>query len=160
MEIVIRELNQTDNDDIFAIYCSDTVIENSTQIPFLTKEDVKALFDGDTRKTVVAESQGRVIGHVSLFLKTKAREKHAADLAIAVHPEAHGKGVGNALMVAALNLADNWLNLSRLELSVYTDNEIAINLYEKLGFEREGIKRQCTFKNGEFADVLIMARLR
>ena len=47
------------------------------------------------------------------------------------------KGVGTALMQAAVDLADKWLNLERLELEVYTDNVPAIRLYEKFGFTIE-----------------------
>jgi putative acetyltransferase len=41
---------------------------------------------------------------------------------MAVRDDWQGKGVGTALMEAALDLADNWLNLTRIELRVYVDN--------------------------------------
>jgi putative acetyltransferase len=41
-------------------------------------------------------------------------------------------------MRACVDLADKWLNLTRLGLEVYTDNEPEIRLYERFGFEREG----------------------
>jgi putative acetyltransferase len=41
---------------------------------------------------------------------------------MAVRDDWQSRGVGTALMEAALDLADNWLNLTRIELSVYTDN--------------------------------------
>ncbi len=44
------------------------------------------------------------------------------------------KGAGAALIRVALDLADNWLNLRRLELLVYADNPAAIGLYQKYGF--------------------------
>ncbi len=49
-----------------------------------------------------------------------------------------GLGVGRALLKTVIDLADNWLNLKRIELTVYVDNERAINLYKKFGFEIEG----------------------
>jgi L-phenylalanine/L-methionine N-acetyltransferase len=71
-----------------------------------------------------------------------------------------GRGVGTELMEAALDLADNWLNLTRIELRVYVDNAPAIALYEKFGFEVEGTHRYFAFRNGEYVDAYSMARLR
>lgn len=72
----------------------------------------------------------------------------------------HGKGVGKALMSAGLDLADNLLNLSRLELEVYTDNEAGVRLYAGLGFELEGTLRQHAFRDGQYVDSYVMARFR
>jgi putative acetyltransferase len=55
-----------------------------------------------------------------------------------VRDDWHGQGVGTALIEAAIDLADNWRNLTRLELRVFTDNAPAIHLYEKVSFETEG----------------------
>jgi putative acetyltransferase len=79
---------------------------------------------------------------------------------MAVRDDWQGKGVGTALMAAALDLADNWLNLTRLELRVYVDNSGAVALYEKFGFEVEGTHRRLVFRNGEFVDAYSMARIR
>ena len=79
---------------------------------------------------------------------------------MSVHDEWQGKGIGKSLMDAGLDLADNWLNLTRLELEVYTDNEPAIRLYERFGFEREGRLRQHAFRDGRYVDSYMMARLR
>jgi putative acetyltransferase len=62
-------------------------------------------------------------------------------------------------MEAALDLADNWLNHTRVELHVYVDNAPAIALYEKFGFEVEGMHRRFVFRNGEYVDGYSMARL-
>ena len=63
----------------------------------------------------------------------KPRRKHAGAIGICVHEEWQGKGVGTVLMRAIVDLADNWLNLTRLELEVFADNEAAIHLYERFG---------------------------
>jgi L-phenylalanine/L-methionine N-acetyltransferase len=79
---------------------------------------------------------------------------------VAVRDDRQGKGVGTALMEAALDLADNWLNLARIELTVYVDNAPAIALYEKFGFEVEGTHRRFAFRKGEYVDAYSMARLK
>jgi putative acetyltransferase len=59
-----------------------------------------------------------------------------------------------------VDLADNWLNVRRIELTVFTDNAAAIHLYEKHGFVIEGTNRQYAFRDGQYADVYTMARLK
>jgi L-phenylalanine/L-methionine N-acetyltransferase len=56
---------------------------------------------------------------------------------MAVRDDWHGRGAGTVLMQSAVDLADKWLNLTRLELEVYTDNESVIRLYKKFGFTIE-----------------------
>ena len=63
-------------------------------------------------------------------------------------------------MAAAVDVADNWLNLTRLELEVYADNAAAIHLYERFGFTYEGTLRQHAFRNGKYVDSNVMGRLR
>ncbi len=77
-----------------------------------------------------------------------------------VHDDWQGKGCGSALLEAALDLADNWMDLRRIELQVFADNEPGRRLYERFGFEIEGTLRRFAFRGGEYADVYAMARLR
>lgn len=70
-----------------------------------------------------------------------------------------GKGIGTAVMTELIEIADNWLDLKRLELTVYVDNAAAIHLYEKFGFVSEGIHVKDAFRDGEFVDSLAIARL-
>jgi L-phenylalanine/L-methionine N-acetyltransferase len=79
---------------------------------------------------------------------------------IGVHDDHHGKGVGTALLREIVEAADNWLAIGRIELTVFADNAPAIRLYEKFGFESEGIRKAFAFRAGRYADVIAMARLR
>lgn len=58
-----------------------------------------------------------------------------------------------------VDLADQWLNLVRLELLVYADNNAAIELYKKYGFQEEGILRRFAFRAGSYADGLLRVRI-
>jgi putative acetyltransferase len=71
-----------------------------------------------------------------------------------------GKGVGRALVGTMVDFADRWLPVTRLELTVFTDNERAIALYRSFGFEVEGTHRDYALRDGRHADVLAMARLK
>lgn len=110
---------------------------------------------------LVAVAGERVVGMLGLeTFPNRPRRRHAGRIGISVHSEWQGKGVGTALMAACVDLADNWLNLMRLELEVYADNEAAIHLYERFGFVYEGTLRQHAFRDGNYVDSNIMARLR
>lgn len=63
-------------------------------------------------------------------------------------------------MQAALDLADNWLGLTRVELTVWADNQAALALYRKAGFVEEGVARDYGLRHGVLVDALYMARVR
>ena len=70
----------------------------------------------------------------------------------------HGHGTeATALM---LQHAFETLNLNRVWLYVYEDNERGIKVYERIGFQREGVLRQDLFRNGRYWDTVTMAILR
>jgi L-phenylalanine/L-methionine N-acetyltransferase len=77
-----------------------------------------------------------------------------------VHPDFWGAGIGTALMREIIDLADNWLNLKRVELDVNTDNPAGLRLYEKFGFAIEGTRRMHIYGDGRWADSHFMARIR
>jgi RimJ/RimL family protein N-acetyltransferase len=49
--------------------------------------------------------------------------------------------------------------ITRLELEVSKKNKIAISLYEKIGFEGEGVKRNAFLVNGKYEDELLMSKI-
>ena len=76
-----------------------------------------------------------------------------------VKDNVQGQGVGSALLETAIDLADNWVNIKRIELNVYSYNDRAINLYKKFGFIIEGEAKSYAFRNGEYVDAYHMARI-
>jgi putative acetyltransferase len=90
----------------------------------------------------------------------RPRRRHVGDMGMMVRDDWQGKGIGSALMAAMVDLADNWLNLVRIELTVYTDNAAAVGLYQKFGFAIEGTLRRYAFRDGEYVDAYTMARVR
>lgn len=71
-----------------------------------------------------------------------------------------GKGAGTFATKEMLNHAFNNLNMHRVELTVLDDNKRAIHLYEKVGFVKEGTKRESNYKQGKFVDMHMYAILR
>ena len=163
MNIIIRAAEPTDFESIRETMAQPLAYAGTLQVPLpsaeLWKKRLAELPPGD--HSLVAEVDGKVVGNIGLHAIPKSRRRaHAAAIGMAVHDAYHGKGVGTALMKAALDLADNWLQYARIELTVYTDNVAALALYKKFGFEIEGTHKQYAFRNGEYTDSYSMARLR
>jgi putative acetyltransferase len=114
---------------------------------------------GSGHITLVAEEDDRVIGVAGLHpTGPNERRRHVVMLGMAVAPEAWGRGVGSALLRALCEHADRWSGVLRIELGVFTDNEPAIRLYRKFGFEMEGRHRGDALRDGRYVDTYAMAR--
>jgi len=158
----IRLAEPDDCSAFYEIFSSPKVYLGTLQLPYPSREQWRQRI-GQTEgvHTIVAVVDGQVVGFFSVHtFPHKPRKAHVGSIAIAIHEQWQAKGVGTALMQAGLDLADNWLNLVRLQLEVYTDNEPAIRLYERFGFEREGTLRMDAFRDGKYADSYVMGRLR
>ena len=71
-----------------------------------------------------------------------------------------GKGYGSEVMQLVLQFAFDELNLHRIQLTVFSYNERAIALYEKLGFQREGVHREHLQRDGKRYDMYLYGLLR
>jgi putative acetyltransferase len=159
----IRRAEPDDCSAIHEIYSCPKAFAGTLQLPYPSLEYWRQrLADSESGTySLVAVVDDRVVGLLGLHtFPNRPRRRHAATIGMGVHDEWQGKGIGTALMHAGVDLADNWLNITRLELEVYTDNEPAIRLYERFGFEREGTLRQHAFRDGRYVDSYVMARLR
>jgi putative acetyltransferase len=83
-----------------------------------------------------------------------------------VRDDWQGRGIGGALLAAAIDLAERWLQVTRIEIEVeatsgpFAANAAAIALHERHGLVREGLHRRHAFRDGVHVDTLSMARLR
>jgi putative acetyltransferase len=160
-EIRIRATEPTDAEALAELYACSRVQFNTLQLPFRSVESRRARLQPDPNTHyLVAVVDGRVVGALGLHLEQNPRRRDCAWFGMSVHDDFQGQGVGSALMRAMLDLADNWLGLRRLELTVYTDNAPAVHLYEKFGFKIEGRLEQFALRAGQYVDAYSMARLR
>lgn len=160
MQTTIRHAEQDDYAAIAHIYAQPLAAAGTMQIPLQSREVWKQRLAGMAAhdRILVAVVQGEVVGHLGLHPLLQPRRSHVAGIGMAVRDDLRGQGVGTALLKAAVELADNWLNLLRLELTVYADNAAAQRLYQKHGFVLEGTHRGYALRQGRYVDALAMAR--
>lgn len=163
LRITIRPLRLSDADDIYELMHMPNVLQGTSVLPSTSvdawRRTIEQWVHDERLHIFVAEVQGKVIGKVRLEVG-QGRTKHQANLSVVVHDKYQGQGFGKMLLLTAIDLADNWLNLLRLELDVYIDNERALRLYKNFDFAIEGHRRCSGFRNGGYIDSYLMARLR
>jgi len=161
-DIVIRHAEPSDLEGIKAIYAQPHAYANTLQLPYPSDTLwAKRLSEPpEGLVSLVAEMSGQIAGQLALSTRMHPRRRHVAGLGMGVNADFRRMGVGTALLTEALDLAERWLAVTRLEIEVYADNEAGIGLYEKHGFEREGLCANYAFRDGDYVDAILMARLR
>jgi putative acetyltransferase len=161
--ITIRRAEPGDYAEVCRTFDDESAYSGTLQLPYPSAELWrKRLAEPKPNEfLLLALVDGKVAGNAGLHVaQASPRRAHAMHVGMAVRSEHQGRGVGNALMVALLEIADKWMFVTRLELTVFTDNERAIALYRKHGFEVEGTHRHYALRAGAWADVHSMARIR
>ena len=112
----------------------------------------------DTGRYIVAEQDGKIVGHALLDPMPLEAISHVFRLTIVVHPGYLGQGIGTALMKDLMNWARQNPGVEKIELLVRATNLRAIRMYSKLGFMEEGrFKKRIRLADGNFIDDLAMA---
>lgn len=119
---------------------------------------IESLNNNNKSGLFVAVESNRILGYIIVQNEKSSRVAHRAYIVIGVHSESRGKGVGTALINGVLEWAKQ-VRLHRLELTVIATNEVAINLYKKMGFEVEGVKKHSLLIDGEYVDEYYMSIL-
>jgi putative acetyltransferase len=131
------------------------------RLPYQTVEETGRWFAalGSNDHPLVAVLDDEVVGNIGLH-RQRGRRCHVGVLGMGVRDAMRRRGIGTALLAAVVDLADNWLDLRRLELTVFVDNAAGIALYTRFGFVQEGVLRGYAYRAGSHVDALAMARLR
>jgi len=159
--IVIRRAEPADAEGIALTFRARGASAGTLQNPYPSvaqwRERITAYTASDY--VFVALADGDIVGNCGLHGNKNPRRQHAWGLGMSVRDDWQGRGVGSRMLATLLDLADNWLGALRIELTVYTDNAVAIALYKKFGFAIEGTHGAFALRDGQFVDALAMARL-
>jgi RimJ/RimL family protein N-acetyltransferase len=101
----------------------------------------------------------RLIGFVSLWTGTWTNGEGWVGIGLGER-DFWGKGYGSDAMRLIVRYAFHELNLARVSLEAFGYNRRAIRAYEKVGFQLEGVQRQCTRRDGQLWDAVGMGILR
>lgn len=117
-----------------------------------------ALRWGAVGVTLVAEIDGAVVGNLGIRRGDRPSVRHTAELGLTVASASRGLGAGRAMMATA----EVWARehaVTKIVLGVFAKNERARGLYDRLGYEVEGVeRRQARFADGEEIDIVRLAK--
>ena len=144
--------------------CLDSVARERRYLGFVeapgldaVREFVRSNIAKDLPQFVAVEG-GTVVGWCDVSPESLQGFTHCGRLGMGVHKDFRGKGIGKRLVTATLQQARE-KKLERVELEVYVSNQPAIELYKKVGFAVEGVKKKGRKLDGVYDDVVCMALL-
>lgn len=107
---------------------------------------------------MVAVVDGKVVGWCDIRRGSRDAEAHCGSLGMGIIPGYRDRGLGRRLITAVLDAA-RAAGMHRVELNARVENSRAIALYEKVGFQHEGIARDAVKIDGRYFDSVKMALL-
>lgn len=147
----VKWLNDPEVLEHFGRYAPLTLVEE--------EEWYKKMLQDSSVRSFAVEYQGQHIGGAGFSgLNTQHR---SAEVGLFIGlPELWDQGLGRDVLETLLHFGFEELNLNRIYLRVFAENERAVHLYEKVGFQHEGRSRQAEFRHGRYHDMLWMSILR
>ena len=143
---MIRRMRWWDVDAVVAL--EKALFEDAWSVEMFWDE----LAQGDTRTYLVAEDDGAIVGYAGLA----AMPDEAYVQTLGVVEAWQRRGLGSTLLTALLDDAKR-RGLPRVGLEVRIDNEPAIRLYERFGFEAIAVRKRYYQPSGTDALVMVTA---
>ena len=157
MNIKIREIDISDIDFILDIENNEEIWKVShTKSPytrneielFITKNIIEGLTSEQKRWIITHKNQA--CGCIDLFDYNELNQR--AGIGIVIHKDFQSKGIATKALKKFIKQCTKKLKLNQLYCSIIPDNEISIELFTKLGFEKTGIRKNWTLYEGNWYD--------
>ncbi len=165
--LTLRGLRADDWMALQPIVASETGLHDALDVPYASEEAFRERLTNPPAgtHTLVAElmlpsGRERVVGLAWLRVMVAPRRRHTATLQIVVHADYRAGEIEEAILRAALDLADNWLALRRVEMRLFADDNARAEMLARHGFVQEAVMRRYAVRAGEVVDGWLLARLR
>lgn len=124
---------------------------------------IKAMLQRGLPFIVAVDAQDKVVGWCNIHVQPQTQHRggfsHVGTVGMGLDAAYRGQGLGRQMLQTVFDTAGR-VGIERVELQVYASNESAVKLYRKFGFVTEGVKARARKLDGEYDDIIMMARLR
>lgn len=108
---------------------------------------------------LVAEIDSQIVGMLNFSNGEKKRTEHTGELGISISHDFRNQGIGALLLTSLIEWATTNKTIEKICLCVHGNNDRAIALYQKMGFEIEGRrKRDVKYGEDHYVDTIMMGR--
>jgi len=159
-EVVLRSLRFDDKELLLSMFANMSKNALLWSSPPYDEQKIDRWMSGSkTGLSLVALSEDRLVGITAVYQFPRPRLKGVGGMMIYIHQDFHGVGLGTEMTDCLLTLARD-KGLHRIGLEVVEDNEAAVRLYKKLGFEIEGVMKDAYFgTDHKYHNILVMGYL-
>ncbi|MFD1357717.1 GNAT family N-acetyltransferase [Fictibacillus halophilus] len=158
--IILRPVAESDAKDI--IKHVETIVKAGRYLqkeePRSLEEEIKFILETKLKGNMytAVERKGKVVGIARVLKGELEMKKHTGIFRTWIHPDSQGLGIGKQVMNYTLRWGRT-NNLHKLWLTVFSGNEKAVLVYEKVGFITEGRQKNQVIIDGKFEDEIFMA---
>lgn len=165
--LLLRKLRMEDAGDMYEYAIDPEIASMGMWEPFHSLEDslqdLTETLEGYAKGTLLSwaieyKAEQKMIGRVSLM--PFSRRNLRAEIGYAMNRQYWGKGLMSEALRRLIQFAFTDLGLNRVEAAVFPDNPRSIAVLEKAGLKLEGVRRESTFRDGQFVDVNLYSLLK
>lgn len=124
---------------------------------------IKAMLQRSLPFIVAVDGNNQVVGWCNIHVLPQTPHRvgfsHVGTVGMGLDAAWRGRGLGRQMLQTVFDAAGK-AGIERVELQVYASNESAVKLYRKFGFVTEGVKSRARKLDGQYDDIIMMARLR
>ena len=158
----IRLRDDRDSSDLLELFNEERFLHYaSARGPFASTDELQAWLANiacSKRFEVVGVIAGKTVGFGGLYVMGDGLD-HSGWILLGVREAFQARGIGARLLQMLMATASIMIGLRRVQLTVFGDNDPAIKLYRRFGFEIEGRHRDFVRRGERFIDALTMAKL-
>ncbi|WP_350285527.1 GNAT family protein [uncultured Croceitalea sp.] len=152
-------LYQLENDtNIWEI--SGTVTPYSKAVlEFYLENAHRDIYDVKQLRLCICSNQDKLLGLIDIF-DFNPKHKRAGLGLIVLDTKERNKGVGGEAIRLCCKYMFGTLDLHQVYANILEDNSASIHLFEKLGFERVGIKRDWIFSESKYKNEILYQKIK
>ncbi|MGZ3742460.1 MAG: N-acetyltransferase family protein [Pseudobdellovibrionaceae bacterium] len=108
---------------------------------------------------LIAEINSKIVGILDFSNGHRQRIAHTGDFGMSIEMSARDQGIGTLLLKVLIDWAAKNETIEKIGLNVHSNNDRAIGLYKKMGFEIEGVrKRDLKYDENSYVDTIVMGK--
>lgn len=158
----IRALERSDLKNVHVINNKVDTMRLWFEEPYESLDELTSLYDkhihDDDERRFVVDIEGKFAGIVELMSIDYIHRN--CEIQIVITPEFGGNGYAQKALKSGVDYAFHTLNMHKVYLWVDVNNEPAVHIYKKMGFEIEGTIKEQFFAGGKYHDSYFMGIFR